>query len=592
MGLIDEKGASNPAVARSGWSQLESLSDSVIEELKRRQYSVGQVIGDRFRLKALLGMGAMGQVFVAENMAIGIDVAVKLLKAELIANKVFRQRFQKEAEAISSVNHQNVARFLDLVVGDPTFLVMEYVQGPTLHQVIRQETRLAYARALNIGVRLCGVCRCPRARDRAPRPQAREHHPRDRSEIGEQPKIIDFGLAKLAAATEKADLTRAGEVVGTPEYMAPEQIEGKKVDARADVYSLGCVIYSMLVGHPPFVGDDDMQVLYKHLHEPPQLPSALVPGIPTKVDEVIARALTKDPAERYADTRELARALNMAHDRRRPVPRVDSGPIAKHAKPPIALIAATTLAVGAVGGVLLGRDRSASQPPVTIAAPVVERTEAAEMLIVTTQPSGATVELDGKALAETTPTAMRGVSIGDHTVKITRKDYGVVERTVAIGAGGRAVLDVTLPPMSRQVRVRTIPTGAAVFLENELVASTTPADISVQIDEFYALRVEKFGYEPFTKNLTPDDTEPEVELRLDEEKQPMGYLWIDTNGIGDVWIDGRATGFTAPTLGLRIPAGAHVVELRDSSGARSKPLNVKLAQGESQHVTLNISGQK
>jgi hypothetical protein len=374
--------------------------------------------------------------------------------------------------------------------------------------------------------------------------------------------------------------------------MAPEQIEGKKVDARTDVYSLGTVLYEMLVGQPPFPGEDDVRVLYQQLHEPPQPPSTIVPGIPPKIDAVFAKALAKSPADRYANTRELAQALNQAHDRRRANRPVDISTSSKGPKAPVALVAATTLVVGAVVGVLLGRKRSVEPVVAKAAAAQVDaHVETGEMLIVATQPPGAAVELDGVALPETTPTVKR-VSVGNHMVKITRKDYGVVERTVAIAAGERAMVDVNLPPKSRQIRVRTIPTGAAVYLENELVASSTPADISVRVDEFYAIRVEKLGFEPLTKKLTPDDSAAELELRLDEERQPMGYLWIDTNGVGDVWIDGRNSGFTAPTLGLRIPAGKHAVELRDSSGARSSLLNVKLAQGQSLHVTLDISGRK
>jgi hypothetical protein len=257
--------------------------------------------------------------------------------------------------------------------------------------------------------------------------------------------------------------------------------------------------------------------------------------------------------------------------------------------PPVALIAATTLAVGAVGGLLIARSQSAepSNPP-TISAPV----ERPEMLIVTTRPPGATVVLDGKPLPEITPTAVRGIAIGQHALKITHRGYGVVDRPVAIAAGERASLDIRLPSESRQIRVRSIPAGASVFLENQLVSSTTPAEITVKSDDFYTVRVEKLGYEPYIKNITPDDSETELELQLDEEKHPMGYLWIDTNNTGEVWIDGIDTGYTAPTFGLRVAVGDHTVELRDSSGAHSKTLKLKVAQGESKHVILDISVRK
>ena len=608
MTPIEEKAPHESGSSDSGWSRLDTLPESVIEQLKRREYSIGHTIGERYRLKALLGTGAMGQVFVADNMAIGVEVAVKLLKPELIANKEFRQRFQKEAEAVGSISHQNVARLFDLIVGDPTFLVMEHVSGPTLHDLIAHEKRLGYERALTIAVRLCWGLHAAHERgiihrDLKPANIIVTSDP----ELGEQPKIIDFGLAKLATATEHAGLTRTGQLIGTPEYMAPEQIDGKAVDARADVYSLGCVLYNMLVGHPPFPGDDDIRVLYRQLHEPPTPPSSLVPGIPAHIDVILARALAKSAADRYADIRELANALNEAHERRRTKPRVDVTMIANPIVPtppippkvPTALIAATTLVVGAILGVLLARHRSSDGARASAASGGTSASAASEvpaagheLLIVTTQPAGATVEIDGKALPERTPTVARGVVAGTHIVKLAHANYGIVERAVSIGPGERAVVSVNLPPKSRQIRVRTIPAGAAVYLDNALVADSTPADITVRIDEFYAVRVEKLGFEPLTKNITPDDTAKEIELRLDEEKQPMGYLWIDTNGVGDVWIDGSDSGFTAPSLGLRIPVGRHVVELRDASGARSKPVTVDLAQGQSQHILVDIPGRK
>jgi serine/threonine-protein kinase len=583
LSQIDEK-----APARSGWSRLETLPDAVIEQLKKRQYSNGHTIGERYRLKALLGVGGMGQVFVAENMAIGAEVAVKLLKPELIASKVFRQRFQKEAEAIGAINHQNVARLFDLVVGEPTFLVMEYVQGPTLHELIAKEKRLDHHRALRIASRLCWGLHAAHQRgivhrDLKPANIILATDP----EGGEQPKIIDFGLAKLANATAYKDLTRDGQTMGTPEYMAPEQIAGKPVDARADVYSLGCVLYKMLVGQTPFAGDDDVQVMYRHVHEPPLPPSARVPGIPPKVDEVVVRALAKDPSQRYADTRELAQALNQAHARRREDKPTSPPPSpTRFAKPPVALVAATMLAVGAVAGILVGRR---PRSPGNAGVAHGDRTE---MLIVTSEPPGAHVAVDGTALDQATPTVLAGVAAGNHKVRITHDGYADTERNVKVANGERAVVAVTLPPKSRHISLRTIPSGAVVYLDNDIVASTTPADITVHIDEFYELRVEKDGYEPATKNLTPDDKATELELRLDEEKQPMGYVWIDTNALGDVWIDGRNSGFTAPTPGIRLPVGRHVVELRNSSGGRSRATPIILAKGQSLHISLDMPERK
>src|SRR5205807_7097975 len=138
-----------------GVSRVEDLPDEFIRLLQRRPILVGSVLVGRYKLVEALGDGAMGQVFVAENLAIGKRVAIKVLKPELLADATFRQRFQHEAEAMAAIDHRNVARFLDLVVGDPTFLVMEYVKGQTLSQRIKDDKRMDPLEAVRIAVRLC-----------------------------------------------------------------------------------------------------------------------------------------------------------------------------------------------------------------------------------------------------------------------------------------------------------------------------------------------------------------------------------------------------------------------------------------------------
>src|SRR5689334_15671799 len=171
--------------------------------MRRNRLSPGDVIGERYQIVQMLGGGAMGQVFVAENLAIGIRVAIKLLKPELLANADFRRRFQHEAQAVAAVQHASVARFHDLIVGDPTFLVMEYVPGFTLADVLRAESKLTVGRAVAVAARLAWGLQAVHAagiihRDLKPANIVLTSDP----EHGEIPKLIDFGLAKLAAATE------------------------------------------------------------------------------------------------------------------------------------------------------------------------------------------------------------------------------------------------------------------------------------------------------------------------------------------------------------------------------------------------------
>ena len=277
-------------------SRVDTLPEALVKLLQSKPLFVGDVIAGRYKLLETLGDGAMGQVFVAENLAIGQQVALKVLKPELLADATFRMRFQHEAEAIAAIEHRNVARFLDLVVGDPTFIVMEYVRGPTLAQVIRDKKRLpaerrdVHRRAALLGARR-GAPRGVIHRDIKPSNVILTPDPENEIE----PKLIDFGLAKVAAASSEKGLTRTGQIVGTPEYMSPEQIANKEVDARSDVYSLGCLVYEMCVGRPPFTGGDDVQMLYQQLQVKPDRVEDHVPDAPPELDELLGKALAKDP---------------------------------------------------------------------------------------------------------------------------------------------------------------------------------------------------------------------------------------------------------------------------------------------------------
>src|SRR4051794_9193654 len=212
-------------------SRVDTMPDGFAKLIGQQALGAGDVIGGRYKLIKSLGNGGMGQVLVAENVSIGMRVAVKLLKPELLANPEFRQRFQNEAQAVAAIEHPNVARFFDLVVGDPTFIIMEYVRGETLADRLKLGP-LPRERALEFVLRLCwGLDAAHTAgvvhRDLKPAniilaPDA-EH--------GETPKLIDFGLAKVAASIGDS-LTRTGQIIGTPAYMSPEQINGGKVDAR------------------------------------------------------------------------------------------------------------------------------------------------------------------------------------------------------------------------------------------------------------------------------------------------------------------------------------------------------------------------
>jgi serine/threonine-protein kinase len=382
-----------------GVSRVDTLPDDFVAMLSRRPFVPGDVLANRYKLSESLGEGAMGQVFIAQNLGIGRRVAVKLLKPELLADSSFRQRFQQEATATAAIEHRNVARFLDLVVADPTFLVMEYVPGPTLSAVLKRERRLDWVRAVNLGVRLCWALDAAHQhgivhRDVKPANVILTPDP----ELGEEPKLIDFGLAKLPTMVGAENLTRTGQIVGTPHYMSPEQIANREVDPRSDVYALGCLLYHMLAGAPPFHGGDDVQVLYKQIREPAPPLAPLMRDAPPELAAVIERAILKEPDARFQSMRALADALGKINRRQPPLAEAEvSTEVTRPAPPPpsprspwpLALACALVAAMGASLGVHFAERR----PPAS----------AGGALFLTSRPDHVSLTVDGVAAPERTP---------------------------------------------------------------------------------------------------------------------------------------------------------------------------------------------
>jgi len=562
-------GATPTGTTRVHLSRVDSISDDFLRLLTTAPPEVGDILDERYKIVERLGDGAMGHVFIAETVAFGRRVAVKLLRPELLASASFRQRFQQEAEAVAKIDHPNVARFLDLVVGNPTFLVMEYVRGPTLDELLAKERQLAPERAAALAARLAWALEAAH--------QAGIVH-RDIKptnvivspdiERGEEPKLIDFGLAKLASQTSESGLTRTGQIVGTPAYMSPEQIAARPVDARSDVYALGCLLYEMVAGRPPFSGADDVQVLYKQMHEKPPSVTALAPAVPRALEAVLDKAMAKAPEARYQSMRELALALGKVAGRGAApgwVPPVAAAlPPRKRALAIGALVAALVFAALGIGfgAARLGRSKGTTG------------------LFVLSTPSGARVTVDGKPVADATPAALTPIAPGAHTVTITRAEGrgAAVERRVVVRPGEREVVNVVLPPASHTVAVHSVPEGATVYLDGRLVAGETPTTVEVSDDDFHELRVERAGFETAVKPITPDDREAQLTVSLQPERRPRGVLYVDSNTAAAVWLDGVDSGYTTPTLGLHVAAGTHVVEVRDGSRRAATRINVKQGQ--------------
>jgi serine/threonine-protein kinase len=263
----------------------------------------GQKIDERYTIERELGRGGMGAVYLAADGKLSERVALKIINAGF-GDPAAIDRFRREVSAARKVTHPNVIRIHDLVEdGGMVLLSMEYVEGMTLAEYLGRGGALRVDEARHIVGQVCdGVAAAHAAgivhRDLNPSNVLLDHEKRA--------KVIDFGLAK---ATFMAGMTATGLIIGTPEYMAPEQVKGLPQDARTDFYALGALAYHVFVGRPPFSGETPIAIGFQHVTEAPRRPRELRADMPESVEKAILQALEKDPAKRFVDAAELKRAL-------------------------------------------------------------------------------------------------------------------------------------------------------------------------------------------------------------------------------------------------------------------------------------------
>jgi eukaryotic-like serine/threonine-protein kinase len=256
----------------------------------------GRILDGRYRLGSLLGVGGMARVYLASDRVLERQVAVKVLSPPYAQDPVFVERFRREARSAASLSHPNIVAVFDS--GSDArehYLVMEYVAGQSLAELLADQGRLAPRRAAELGVEVCAALAAAHAQGLV----HRDVKPANVLVGAEgRVKVADFGIVKAAATVT---LTGNGTVLGTAAYLSPEQAQGGPVDARSDLYSLGCVLYELVTGAPPFGSGADsspVAVATRHLHQPPEPPSARNPQVDASLDAVVLTALAKDPARR------------------------------------------------------------------------------------------------------------------------------------------------------------------------------------------------------------------------------------------------------------------------------------------------------
>jgi Protein kinase domain/AAA ATPase domain len=277
----------------------------------RGQLATGTVFADAYRITGDATSGGMGTVYRVVNVSLDRIEALKVIASELSADEEFRERFRREMRLAASLEHPNVVAVHHAGESDGLlFLAMEYVPGIDLSRILKSEGRLAPGRAVRILEQLAAALQAAHVKGLVHRDVKPANVLVISKDGRDEVKLADFGLT--TSFHSKEDLTRTGTVLGTFDYMAPEQFEGTAIDGRADVYALGCVLYEMLTGQPPFPRPSAAAVLYAHVFNEPPAPHSQCPDVPVAFDAVVSRALAKSRDARYPTTIDLAREARAA----------------------------------------------------------------------------------------------------------------------------------------------------------------------------------------------------------------------------------------------------------------------------------------
>jgi eukaryotic-like serine/threonine-protein kinase len=264
-----------------------------------------RLLSERYELGEVLGYGGMSEVHRGLDTRLGRDVAVKVLRADLARDPQFQMRFRREAQNAAALNHPAIVAVYDTgevqsEFGPLPYIVMEYVDGQTLREIVKTQGPMTQRQVIEVMADVCA------ALDFSHRHNIIHRDVKPANIMINQAgavKVMDFGIAR--ALGEGQNVTQTAAVIGTAQYLSPEQARGEAVDARSDVYAAGCVLFELLTGEPPFTGDTPVAVAYQHVREEPRRPSELNPSIPSTLDAVVLKALSKNPLNRYQSAAEM-----------------------------------------------------------------------------------------------------------------------------------------------------------------------------------------------------------------------------------------------------------------------------------------------
>ncbi|MCA9585662.1 MAG: serine/threonine protein kinase [Myxococcales bacterium] len=497
------------------------MSDGQATASKAPDPLIGRVIADRFRLTGLIARGGMGKVYRAEQSPLGRICAVKVLNPNYNgeADPEFHRRFYREASTAAKITHPNSVTIFDYGQTDDDiyYMAMEYLEGLTLHQAIRQSTTLPEERVARIARQICRALREAHAlgvihRDLKP---ANIFLVQNDDDDRDFVKVLDFGLVKHVSERPEDQLTQTGLFMGSPKYMAPEQIQGGHVDPRTDIYSLGIIMYEMLTGKVPFERPTSVNILMAHVGEPPPPMREVNPNLVcTPVfEDLVMRCIAKDPSERFSSMDEVLAAIKMATGASMTgqVAALHSGdwntyppPPVRQSQPPYTPNVSSSVPLPMAGTShtpmpLLRSDLSSQLAPI---APRRSRAWIGLGVLAAAAVGGllGLVAFRVRADISATPPTDRGpppaaVSLAS----------AAPATSSAAGAGAAAVAPVV-------VKLTTDPPGATVREGDKVVCAETPCDLQVTADASHKLTISKPGF--VTESRDVDKATGALDLKL------------------------------------------------------------------------------
>jgi len=306
-------GATLPVAPADADTVTSPPEDSPTLDLTTHDHLSGREIDGRYRIENLIGVGGMGSVYRATRVLIGDEVAIKILHTERVTDPHAAERFRREAQAAARLKHPNAVSVYDFGISADglQYLVMELIEGQSLREVMKQQGALSPVMAAEVTSQVCAALDEAHRQNIVHRDIKPDNITLNSTPSGLRVKVLDFGIAKLRDDTA-SHLTQTGSVMGTPHYMSPEQCLGEELDARADIYSMGIVIYEMLCGRVPFNSPISTAVVVQHVNQPPPPLRSFDPDIPVQIETVVLRALEKRPDSRPQTATALGREMNRA----------------------------------------------------------------------------------------------------------------------------------------------------------------------------------------------------------------------------------------------------------------------------------------